>query len=95
MNTEANEYSKSGTDATASKNTDAAFEKGNADPEDAKAKAGEGNAVNPLDASPANPELSKGTSETEPGLDKKMSEGGGGRQDGGDSTGDKHGGSST
>lgn len=55
---------------------------------------GRENDVNPLDASPANPELSKGTSEVEGGVDKKMSEGGGGRQGGGDSTGDKSGGSS-
>jgi len=37
------------------------------DPQEAKEKAGEGNRVNPLDASPANPELSTGTAEEEGG----------------------------
>jgi hypothetical protein len=71
MNTEANEYAKSGTDASAASNEDAAFDPNITDPQEAKKKAGEGNKVNPLDASPANPEISKGTSEVEGGGGKK------------------------
>lgn len=65
MNPEANEYAKSGTDNTVAKQDEAAFDTNNPDPQDAKKKAGEGNEVNPLDASPANVELSQkdGTSE--------------------------------
>jgi hypothetical protein len=77
---EANEYAKSGTDNTAAKNDEAAFDPNITDP---KKKAGEGNTVNPLDASPANLEISKGTEE-EGGSKKKLSEGGGGRQGGGE-----------
>lgn len=84
MNPEANEYSKSGTDDTSAANEDAAFNPNITDPQEAKDKAGEGNTVNPLDSSPANPEISQGTSEEEGGSKKKMSEGGGGRQGGGD-----------
>jgi len=84
MDPEANEYSKSGTDDTSAANEDAAFDPNITDPQEAKEKAGEGNEVNPLDASPANPEISQGTAEEEGGAKKKMSEGGGGRQGGGD-----------
>jgi len=84
MNPEANEYSKSGTDDTSAKNEEAAFDPNITDPQEAKDKAGEGNDVNPLDASPANPEISQGTAEEEGGAKKKMSEGGGGRKGGGD-----------
>lgn len=95
MDTQPNEYGKSGTDAAVAENESAAFDpKGSNDPEDARKEAGKGNDGNPLDVSPANPELSAGTSEVSPGADKKMSEGGGGRQGGGDSTGNKSSGSS-
>lgn len=95
MDTQPNEYAKSGTDATTAENESAAFDpKGSNDPEDARKEAGKGHEVNPLDASPANPELSSGTSEVSGGADKKLSEGGGGRQGGGDSTGNKSSGSS-
>jgi hypothetical protein len=64
INTDANEYAKSGTDDTAAGNEEAAFDPNITDPQEAKKKAGEGNKVNPLDASPANPEISQGTRES-------------------------------
>ncbi|KIW78354.1 hypothetical protein Z517_08189 [Fonsecaea pedrosoi CBS 271.37] len=84
MNPEANEYSKSGTDDASAANEEAAFNPDITDPQEAKKKAGEGNQVNPLDASPANPDISRGTAEEEGGAKKKMSEGGGGRKGGGE-----------
>lgn len=94
MDTQPNEYAKSGTDAEMAK--DKAFDPNSSnDPDEARKEAGKDNETNPLDASPANTELSSGTSETSGGADKKLSEGGGGRQGGGDSSGDKHGGGST
>lgn len=90
-----NEYAKSGTDAETASVSDAAFDPNSSnDPDEVRKEIGKEHDVNPLDASPANPELSSGTSEVSGGADKKMSEGGGGRQGGGDSTGDKSGGSS-
>jgi len=80
-----NEYSKSGTDESSANNEEAAFDPNITDPQEAKEKAGEGNEVNPLDASPANPDISSGTAEAEGGSKKKMSEGGGGRKGGGES----------
>lgn len=80
MNTDANEYAKSGTDDVAAQNEEAAFDPNITDPQEAKKKAGEGNEVNPLDASPANPDLGAPTSEVEGGAKKKMSEDGGGRK---------------
>ena len=59
INTDANEYAKSGTDDTVAANEQAAFDPNITDPQEAKKKAGEGNKVNPLDASPANLELSQ------------------------------------
>jgi len=85
MDPEANEYAKSGTDDSTAANQEAAFDTDTPDPQDAKDKAGEGNEVNPLDASPANPDISEGTAEEEGGSKKKMSEGGGGRKGGGES----------
>ena len=73
MNTDANEYAKSGTDDTAAKNEEAAFDPNITSPEGAKQKAGEGNDENPLDMSPANPEVSQGTSEEDGGAKKKGS----------------------
>ncbi|ETI27995.1 hypothetical protein G647_00444 [Cladophialophora carrionii CBS 160.54] len=69
-----NEYSKSGTDESSAGNEEAAFDPNITDPQEAKEKAGEGNQVNPLDASPANPEISQGTSEEEGGAKPKRSE---------------------
>lgn len=80
LDPEATEYSKSGSDDTAAANEDAAFDPNITDPEEAKKKAGEGNEVNPLDASPANQEISQGTDEAKGGSKKKFSEGGGGRK---------------
>jgi len=73
---DANEYSKSGTDESGA-NAKAAFDPDITDPQEAKKKAGEGNDVNPLDASPANPEISKGTDEAAGGAKPKPSEDGG------------------
>lgn len=95
MDTQANEYSKSGTDAASAEQEYTAFDPNSPnDPDEARKEAGKGNDVNPLDQSPANPELSSGTSEVSPGAAKKQSEGGGGRRGGGDSSGNKQGGSS-
>jgi len=69
-----NEYSKSGTDESSAQNEEAAFNPKITDPQEAKKKAGEGNEVNPLDASPANPDISSGTSEASGGSDPKESE---------------------
>jgi len=71
LDPQANEYAKSGSDDTAAKQDEAAFDPNITDPQEAKRKAGEGNRVNPLDASPANPEISKGTAEEEGGVAKK------------------------
>jgi hypothetical protein len=57
MSPEANEYAKSSTDDVTAANEEAAFDPNITDPQEAKEKVGEGNRVNPLDASPANPEL--------------------------------------
>lgn len=82
INTDADEYSQSGTDDATARNEQAAFDPNITDPQEAKKKAGEGNEVNPLEASPANPDLSRGTAEEQGGAKKKMSEGGGGRKGG-------------
>jgi hypothetical protein len=57
----------SSTDDITAANEEAAFDPNITDPQEAKEKAGEGNRVNPLDAGPANPELSTGTAEEEGG----------------------------
>lgn len=94
MDTQPNEYAKSGTDAATAHDSAAFDPKSSNDPEEARKQADNGDGDNPLDVSPANPALSSGTSEVSGGADKKMSEGGGGRQNGGDSTGNKTAGSS-
>lgn len=72
IDTQANEYSKSGTDEAIADQANAAFDPNvSNDPEEAKKEAGKGNEVNPLDVSPANPHLSQGTSEVEGGAGKK------------------------
>jgi len=71
---EGNEYSKSGTDDTSAANEDAAFDPNITDPQEAKDKAGEGNEGNPLDASPANTDISQGTAEETGGVKPKPSE---------------------
>jgi len=60
---DSNEYSKSGTDESSAANEEAAFDPNITDPQEAKKKAGEGNRGNPLDTSPASPEISQGTRE--------------------------------
>jgi len=63
---QSNEYAKSGTDDAAS--LDKAFDPNSSnDPEEARKEFGSGTEGNPLDASPANPELSSGTSEVSGG----------------------------
>ncbi|KAK5093791.1 hypothetical protein LTR70_001568 [Exophiala xenobiotica] len=90
MDTQSNEYAKSGTDTATAGQDEAAFDPDHSnDPEDEMNKAGEGNDVNPLNASPANPDISSGTSEVSGGAKEKGSEGGGGRSGGGDETGNK------
>lgn len=71
---DANEYSKSGTDTSAAAQDEAAYNDNISDPQEAKKEAGKGNEVNPLDASPANPDISSPTSEEEGGVKKKKSE---------------------
>lgn len=70
MNTESNEGTKTGTDTSSAAQEDAAFNR-QSDPQTAKEKAGEGNQHNPLDASGANPELGKPTSEESSGAGDK------------------------
>lgn len=73
LDPQANEYAKSGSDDSAAKQEEAAFDPNITDPQEAKKKAGEGNEVNPLEASPANPKISEGTAEEEGGVAKKKS----------------------
>lgn len=71
INTEATEYSKSGTDDGAAKQEEAAFDPDITDPKKEETVAGEGQGSgNPLDVSPANPEVSKqGRGEAEGGAE--------------------------
>ncbi|KAK4693070.1 hypothetical protein P7C71_g4252, partial [Lecanoromycetidae sp. Uapishka_2] len=94
INTEATEYSKSSTDDEGARQEDAAFNPDITDPQQQKDKAGEGtggdtDTNNPLEVSPANPEVSKQRGESEGGAensssssgttsDRKRSSGGGG-----------------
>ena len=61
------EYAKSGTDDSSAGNKDAAFDPNITDPQEAKKKAGEGNEVNPLEASPADPDFGAPTREESSG----------------------------
>jgi len=72
LNPDADEYAQSGTDDTAAANESAAFSTKNPDPQDAKKEAGKGNKVNPLDASPANPDISQPTSEKDGGAKQRV-----------------------
>jgi len=78
INREPTEYSKSGTDDQAAAQEEAAFDPNDTNPESEKKTAGEGNdgRSNPLDVSPANPEVSKQQSPTEGGAEKSSSESG-------------------
>jgi hypothetical protein len=71
MNTETNEGSKTGTDASSASQDEAAYNPSITQPQAAKEEAGKGNKHNPLDASGANPELGRPTEEEEPGAGKK------------------------
>jgi hypothetical protein len=77
MDRSPNEYSQQGDQSGAA--TDAAFDPNVTDPQEAKKKAGEGNSVNPLEDSPANPDISQGTDEEAGGSKPKLSESSGGR----------------
>jgi len=69
INTEATEYSKSGTDDASAKQEEAAFDPSTTDPKTEKNVAGEGQDGNPLEVSPANPEVSKPRGEQEGGAE--------------------------
>jgi len=59
INTESNEYSKSGGDKASANQEDAAFNPDKTEPEQQHDTAGKGIEGNPLDVSPANQEVSK------------------------------------
>ncbi|KAI9847996.1 MAG: hypothetical protein M1838_000668 [Thelocarpon superellum] len=71
INTEATEYSKSSTDDQAAREGDAAFDPNRTDPQEELEKAGEGHGSdgNPLEVSPANPDVSKPREGTEGGAE--------------------------
>ncbi len=79
INTEATEYSKSGSDDQSARNQDAAFDPDVTSPEGEKDAAGKGKGGNPLDVSPANREVSKPRGEQEGGAE---SSGGNGKRSG-------------
>merc|ERR1711900_76662 len=83
IDTEATESSTRGTDDGAARQEEAAFDPSTTDPQKEKDIAGKGNegSGNPLDVSPANPEVSKQRGETEGGAEKGV----GKRQSGGGS----------
>ncbi|KAL8666927.1 MAG: hypothetical protein Q9202_001167 [Teloschistes flavicans] len=61
INTEATEYSKSGTDDASARHDDTAFDPSTTDPHEQKDQVGEktGSSDNPLEVSPANHDISK------------------------------------
>lgn len=63
INLRSNEYSQSGGDDMVAAQTEASFSR-DTDAAETKAKAGKGNVVNPLELSPATPELSACQKET-------------------------------
>ena len=73
MNTEAGEYSKSGSDTGTAQHDDAAFNPDKTSPEEEMEAAGEGQTGNPLNVSPANQEISSSSSEGSGGAGKKPS----------------------
>ncbi|KAL8716984.1 MAG: hypothetical protein Q9225_005734 [Loekoesia sp. 1 TL-2023] len=78
INTEATEYSKSGTDDESARHEDTAFDPGVTDPGHQKDKVGEKTGVsdNPLEVSPANHEVSRPRSETEGGAESSSASSG-------------------
>ncbi|MCJ1282407.1 hypothetical protein MMC26_001730 [Xylographa opegraphella] len=77
MNTEAQEYAKSGTDVDAANQDNAAFDPSKTDPTEQKEEAGKGkgDSSNPLEVSPANPEVSKQRPEQEGGAEQAAGSG--------------------
>jgi len=71
INTEATENTKSGTDDSAARQEEAAFDPNKTDPESEKGAAGVGNeqSGNPLEVSGANPDVSKERNQTEGGAE--------------------------
>ena len=69
MNTESNEYSKSGSDDAASKD-EAAFDPNKTGPESEKESAGTNASNNPLEVSPGNQNVSQPRDQQEGGAEK-------------------------
>ncbi|KAF2472511.1 uncharacterized protein BDR25DRAFT_161451, partial [Lindgomyces ingoldianus] len=67
LNPTSTEYSKSGSDDAAAASEDAAFNPNKTSPEHEKSTAGKEGDGNPLEVSPANPEVSKPRGDTEGG----------------------------
>lgn len=78
INTEATEYSKSGTDDASARHSDTAFDPDVTGPGEQKDKVGDktGASDNPLEVSPANHDISKPRSETEGGAESSSSSSG-------------------
>ncbi|MCJ1267862.1 hypothetical protein MMC22_007748 [Lobaria immixta] len=78
MNTEATEYSKSATDDEAARHEEAAFDPNTTDPQAQKKKAGESgeDSNNPLEVSPANPDVSQQRDTTEGGAESSSASSG-------------------
>ena len=80
MNTESTEYSKSGSDAAAATEDDAAFDPDKTSPE-AEKNSGGSSSNNPLEVSPGNQDVSQARDSTEggseKGVDRTHSSGGG------------------
>ncbi len=75
INTEPTEYSKSGTDSSSADQAEAAFDPSTTSPEKEKEIAGQGKgAGNPLEVSPANPEVSKQKGEEMGGVTENAGE---------------------
>ncbi|ERF76531.1 hypothetical protein EPUS_09012 [Endocarpon pusillum Z07020] len=70
INTESNEYSKTGSDDSAAGHEDPAFQPGNNDPESQLEDSGPGDGRDPLKVSPANHEVSQPKMDTERGAQK-------------------------
>ncbi|KAF7511079.1 hypothetical protein GJ744_005310 [Endocarpon pusillum] len=70
INTESNEYSKTGSDDSAAGHKDPAFQPGNNDPESQLKESGPGDGRDPLKVSPANHEVSQPKMDTERGAQK-------------------------
>ena len=67
VNTESNEYSKTGSDDSAASQKDPAFQPGKTDPESQRASSRPGDGRDPLNVSPANKEISQPRDQQEGG----------------------------